>query len=106
MATYSRGDHLRVGRLPIAGRFLYYHHGIYIGDDRVVQFGVSSGTSLAQASTRSRWSASVSVGCPKFLVTPTCAFQAECHCLLPTRQNGSLRGRAALSRPSLAVFTT
>lgn len=39
MATYSRGDHLRVGRLPIAGRFLYYHHGIYIGDDRVVQFG-------------------------------------------------------------------
>ena len=39
MATYSRGDHLRVGRLPIAGRFLYYHHGIYVGDDRVVQFG-------------------------------------------------------------------
>ena len=27
------------GRIPLAGRFLYYHHGIYVGDDRVVQFG-------------------------------------------------------------------
>jgi lecithin:retinol acyltransferase len=27
------GDHLRVWR------GLYYHHGIYVGDDQVVQFG-------------------------------------------------------------------
>jgi Lecithin retinol acyltransferase len=30
----NAGDHLRVKR-----RLGYYHHGIYAGDDRVVQFG-------------------------------------------------------------------
>ncbi len=33
------GDHLRVWRS--LGPFGYYHHGIYIDDDRVVQFGGS-----------------------------------------------------------------
>ena len=106
MATYSRGDHLRVGRLPIAGRFLYYHHGIYIGDDRVVQFGGQLWNKPRSGIDQVPLERFSKRGMPEILVTPTCAFQAECHCLLPTRQNGSLRGRAALSRPSLAVFTT
>ncbi len=29
----QKGDHIRVSR------GIYYHHGIYIGDDRVIQFG-------------------------------------------------------------------
>jgi hypothetical protein len=32
-ARFKPGDHLRVWR------GLYYHHGIYVGDNRVVQFG-------------------------------------------------------------------
>jgi Lecithin retinol acyltransferase len=36
-ARFTAGDHLRVWR-PL-GPFGYYHHGIYIDDVRVVQFG-------------------------------------------------------------------
>lgn len=36
-ATFTAGDHLRVWR-PL-GPFGYYHHGIYIDDGHVVQFG-------------------------------------------------------------------
>lgn len=38
MNRFSRGAHLRVRR------GIYYHHGVYISDDRVIQFG--SGVSL------------------------------------------------------------
>jgi hypothetical protein len=34
---FAAGDHLRVWR-PL-GPFGYYHHGVYVDDDRVVQFG-------------------------------------------------------------------
>lgn len=34
-AELSRGDHIRVGRLG------YWHHGIYISDNRVIQFGAN-----------------------------------------------------------------
>jgi hypothetical protein len=34
---FIAGDHLRVRR-PV-GPFGYYHHGIYVNDDRVIQFG-------------------------------------------------------------------
>lgn len=34
---FTKGDHLRVWR-PV-GPFGYYHHGIYVSDDRVIQFG-------------------------------------------------------------------
>jgi len=37
---FQLGDHLRVWRWPG-----YYHHGIYLSDDRVIQFG--SGVTLA-----------------------------------------------------------
>lgn len=100
VATYSRGDHLRVGRLPIAGRFLYYHHGIYVGDDRVVQFegqlwnkprsGIDE-VPLERFSKR---------GVSEILDHTNLRFPAECRCLRLTRPNGSLRGRAALSRPA------
>ena len=65
----------------------------------------SSGTSLAQASMRSRWSASVSVGCRKSSTTPTCA----------SRRNAAASGLPAerivararcLVETSLAVCTT
>jgi hypothetical protein len=36
---FALGDHLRVWR-PL-GPLGYYHHGIYLGEDRVVQFGGS-----------------------------------------------------------------
>jgi hypothetical protein len=36
-AAVKAGDHLRVSRR------LYYHHGIYVGDGRVVQFGGGAG---------------------------------------------------------------
>jgi hypothetical protein len=38
VATFQPGDHLQVWR------GYYYHHGIYISDDRVIQFG--SGVTL------------------------------------------------------------
>lgn len=37
---FAMGDHLRVWR-PLWWPMGYYHHGIYIGHDRVVQFGGS-----------------------------------------------------------------
>lgn len=43
---FSLGDHLRVWR----GYF--WHHGIYVGDDRVVQFGGGSSISSTPASRR------------------------------------------------------
>ena len=106
MATYSRGDHLRVGRFPIAGRFLYYHHGIYVGDDRVVQFGGQLWNKPRSGIDEVPLERFSKPGVPEILDPPTCAFPAECRCLRRTRPNGSLRGRAALSRPSLAVCTT
>ncbi len=34
---FTRGDHLQIWRS--VGRIGYYHHGIYISDERVIQFG-------------------------------------------------------------------
>ena len=45
-ATFEPGDHLHVRR-PLG----YFHHGIYVSDDRVIQFG--SGISLADKSSTS-----------------------------------------------------
>jgi hypothetical protein len=48
---FSRGDHLRVWRTG------YFHHGVYVSDDRVVEFG---GTIWDKPSTRVR---AVSLAC-------------------------------------------
>jgi hypothetical protein len=34
MARFERGDHLRVLRFGV-----YWHHGVYVSDDRVIEFG-------------------------------------------------------------------
>jgi hypothetical protein len=54
-SRFQPGDHLQVRR-----RGLYHHHGIYISDDRVIQFG--SGITLLDKSralsAQSRWKSS------------------------------------------------
>ncbi|MGA2165886.1 MAG: lecithin retinol acyltransferase family protein [Solirubrobacteraceae bacterium] len=50
-AKFATGDHLRVWR-PL-GPVGYYHHGIYIDDARVVQFGGRIGDKAPGDSRRS-----------------------------------------------------
>ena len=106
IATYSRGDHLRVGRLPIAGRFLYYHHGIYVGDDRVAQFGGQLWNKPRSGIDEVPLELFSKRGVPEILDHTNLRFPGGMPLPPRTRPNGSLRGRAALSRPSLEVCTT
>lgn len=46
MSRFSRGDHLRVHR-----RGVYWHHGIYVSDDRVIEFGGEKADAVVRAVT-------------------------------------------------------